>query len=299
MSPEPFDALTVALGAATSRRQVLRLLVSACAGGLVAGLGLPLATRSSAQAAEPCVVEYPPKDLNDCPIKRVHPGNERKGNGCGEEGGRKFPEFFGNASFLEGCNEHDICYETCDRSKFGCDFTLYTQLVEACQAAYPGPFNILARRACMEIASWYFGAVVVAGKDAFEKAQKKDCECCRPPRPCNGCENCQDGKCSDVCVPPLKQCGPFIGWPNCIPPTSSCCPDPTRADGGFVCADGAVCCGQTCCPTTSVCFGDLCCPAGWSVCGGVRCCPPGGFCCGENCCSSGQACQEGACANVQ
>ena len=71
---------------------------------------------------------------------------------------------------------------------------------------------------------------------------------------CSACQVCDDGTCVEQVCPPgqickdggcqcpegTKPCGPFTGWPACIPSTSNCCPDSSRADGGYVCGDGAV-----------------------------------------------------------
>jgi hypothetical protein len=173
-----FDDFSKRFGRTTTRRQALGLF-GRTAAVAVAGTGAIQLIGGGSVAFAECKVEYPPANLADCPNKRPHPGNMRASNGCGPaSGGSRPPQSFGSASFTSACNNHDICYETCNTPKANCDIAFGHDLVDTCKAAYAG--SPLRLAACATTAIVYQGAVTYWGADAYEAGQKKDCECCRP-----------------------------------------------------------------------------------------------------------------------
>ena len=215
-----FDDCARRFGRATTRRQVLGLFGRTALVGSV-GVGvMEMFGARSAHAA--CLTEYPPANLTDCPNKRPHPGNVRTSNGCGPEGSAfPLPQGFGSASFTTACNGHDICYETCNSPKAGCDSTFGDQMVDTCVATYNGSF--LRETACIALARLYEAGVSAGGGSAYDAAQKKDCECCRPvPMVYCGCNH----KCYTSASLCTTECHGTLGCFSqiCGPATAQQCP---------------------------------------------------------------------------
>ena len=191
-----FDNFSRRVASTTTRRQVLGLFGRSAAAAIVASSALQMFGEGPAHAA--CIVQYPPQNLNNCPNKRPHPGNVRSSNGCGAANSDfKPPQSFGSASFTIPCNNHDICYETCNTPKSTCDSTFGNQLVDTCIATYSGSF--LTETACIFVAGAYELAVTLFGGSAYDAGQTKDCECCFPvPMVYCGC--------TDTCYPTATDC---------------------------------------------------------------------------------------------
>jgi hypothetical protein len=192
IEPESFfDRFSLAMAAGRSRREMLRVV----AVGLAGALALPgMRGILDAQASDNlyCQVEYPPADLNNCPNKEHNPDNVRTMNGCGPDG-TDWPSLqsWGKANFRPLCDQHDICYETCGASKGDCDGALGATLRRSCYQAY-APNSVLGNL-CDDVTRIYLEAVLNHGDKAFEKAQKKDCQCCRPLKVfCNCTKKCYD-----------------------------------------------------------------------------------------------------------
>ena len=172
--------------------------------------------------AEDCIIEYPPANLDDCPNKRQHPANVRSSNGCGPANSDfRPPQGFGAASFTIPCNNHDICYETCNTPKSQCDTTFGDQLVDTCIATYNGSFFL--ETVCIVVAGLYEAAVTLGGGDAYDAGQTKDCECCRPvPKVYCGCNQ----KCYTNGSDCLAECHTSLGcFTNiCAPAQPGQCP---------------------------------------------------------------------------
>ena len=79
---------------------------------------------------------------------------------------------YGNADFTDACRNHDRCYETCGRSKDDCDSTFHGELRDVCRSAYPSPWHVVHRNACLSIADAYHSAVHRMGGDAYRAAQR-------------------------------------------------------------------------------------------------------------------------------
>jgi len=194
---------------------------------LAGGAGLAMITAPTAAAAERCIVEYPPSDLDNCPNKRPHPGASPSTNGCGAAGSelsQYIPNRWGDADFEPHCNKHDICYGTCGSSRLQCDWDLGSDAIDACIQAYggfPGPNARLA--ACIAVANAYRAAVLAGGAGAFDAGQKEACECCHPVQQvwCGPLDSCHDTAvdCLDVCPSGLGVTGQTLCGP---PPEGRC-----------------------------------------------------------------------------
>jgi hypothetical protein len=188
---------------------------------------------------------YPIANLDLCPNRVPHPGHVPDFNGCGPAGGlisHLIPNRIGpfrNVDFTPACNNHDICYDTCNSVKSTCDSNFLSDLRSACLAAYPGRslFSRYMRAGCDVDAYLYYTAVARGGADAYVSAQKKACDCCAGCEECGGAEDerCCQGVCHDAC-PEGQQRNP-----------DTCDCDPCYGkDDGETCGVNEVCCQQSC-----------------------------------------------------
>ena len=264
------DCVTRGFVGSMPRRKVLKLVAAGVTGLAFARLGL-----RSAWAQQVCNcngVSYDPVtqccttagvqqkhpivDLAACPNRVPHEGFVAVPNGCGAEGGRKFPERFGRVNFKQCCDPHDICYGTCNSNRNQCDLDFLSCLLGACVEGL-GVLALIAPRlllTCNALATSYFiGVQSPKGTEAFENAQKEACDCCGE----STC-GCTPGTCGtfQVCATPP---GSF----NCF-----CFP---IAEGGGACSSDTFCSGATPCTSSSQC-------GPGSVCIVNTCCGPQGIC---------------------
>jgi len=109
--------------------------------------------------------------------------NEQNGipipNGCGAEGGTKFPgTFLGLVDFTPCCNEHDKGYGTCGKSKTETDREFLRCMTGKCLILF---FSPVLYGGCQTMALVYYGAVAIKGGEAYEAAQDGYCrwkQCC-------------------------------------------------------------------------------------------------------------------------
>lgn len=157
---------------------------SCCPGGVVCGNDC---CRKGQQCLSPPAVANGPlcyacpdsiTNLAQCP-NRVQSGNPSQ-NGCGPEGTTpaitNFLNRFGEANFKPACNAHDTCYGDCRRSQESCDAEFRDRLKSICIATYPDNFD--ERGQCIGRSKDYYLAVRTRGRDAYEKAQRENCQCC-------------------------------------------------------------------------------------------------------------------------
>lgn len=72
------------------------------------------------------------------------------------------------------CNEHDICYDTCNSAKANCDFEFQRCLFKICEKV-KGPETIL--KACKAAAKMMFTSTMTLGCKAYLDSQKMACYC--------------------------------------------------------------------------------------------------------------------------
>jgi hypothetical protein len=315
-----FDDLSRALGRGTSRRTVLKGIFGAALGGVLAAVGVraPHAVEAAvpdcngvpydpvSQCCEPAGIQplHPIAVLDFCPNRVPHPGHVPEVNGCGPANGlvshlipNKVGPFYNPRAvdFTPACNNHDVCYDTCNSDKNTCDSNFLTQMRAACAAVYPGRgyYDRRMRASCETDAYIYYLAVSRVGGDAYESAQKGACDCCANCQECGGptderccggtChEDCPDGKtrdsqtCECVCAescPPDKHQNPDTCECEdlcenvtcsechvCNPQTGDC----VQGNDQEPCGTDQVCCG-------GVCKDDCSCPPSQVMCAGVCC----------------------------
>ena len=120
------------------------------------------------------------------PIERVYACRNtltaRKGvkpepNGCGT---KEIPvqSKFGKADFTKACNNHDICYDTCNSGETACNDKFYKEMQAECKRAYP--VKGTSQKQCLEKAYdyRYKGSIASIFVGAYDDAQKRVCQCC-------------------------------------------------------------------------------------------------------------------------
>lgn len=198
-----FDALTGAVGRARTRRDALKLLGKGMLGVAVGASAAPALGSRPAAAADECLVEYPPADLDNCPNRRHHPGAVPSVNGCGPADGIDLvPDTFGIADFTNGCNVHDQCYGTCNSDRLQCDADMADAMRLECTNKYGDSIAMIPLlAACYKVADNYKLAVNLFGGGPWETAQKEDCECCHPVPP-----QAVYCACNDTCYQDAQTC---------------------------------------------------------------------------------------------
>ena len=129
--------------------------------------------------------------IKDCPKneRRARPGYKPTFNGCGDIHTRwivpQYAQIWVGAYFTPACNNHDICYGTCNSNKQDCDLILEAQLRVACVEWWDSlgwnkynPIALALFDACYAEAKVYWEAVNVAGQSAYNAAQSEACICC-------------------------------------------------------------------------------------------------------------------------
>lgn len=207
--------------------------------------------------AQPC--QAPLANLTECPPCPASPkcrsprdGYKPSINGCGPA---KFssliergvvPQGYGAADFrnggcpdgqLCGCNQHDVCWGTCNANKSACDNAFHQEMRRECFRK----FRVDPKRSCsdplvcdadllgicLSRARLYFNLVSGSlGKTPFEDAQKEACQCCESSTSMVYCA-CNK-KCYLSGTACLAECkaglGCFTGI--CGPATAEQCPAP-------------------------------------------------------------------------
>jgi len=113
-------------------------------------------------------------DTFTCPggaTPQDNPNAEPSSNGCGPSG---LPLTGPSFSFLECCNQHDLCYGECGASKTECDNDFYVCMFCSCDEEYD---TIIGELACEDLACTYFQAVDEFGCAAFTASQEEACIC--------------------------------------------------------------------------------------------------------------------------
>lgn len=205
MFRDSFDDLTLRIAGARNRRDALKLFGKGVVGIAVGATTTLTFDAAPAEAAEDCLVEYPPADLDNCPNKRHHPGAKPSMNGCGPADSIDLvPDTFGPVNFAPGCDVHDVCYGTCGSDRKKCDDDMRTAMQTACLKQWGGSLVTLPLlAACFKVADVYHSAVRLGGEGPWEQAQREDCECCHPvPMLYCGCnDTCYKdiGTCQSAC----------------------------------------------------------------------------------------------------
>ncbi|XP_059472093.1 group XIIA secretory phospholipase A2 isoform X1 [Neocloeon triangulifer] len=99
-------------------------------------------------------------------------------DGCGSLGVTIDEEYLPVAEMTECCNQHDICYDTCNVDKEKCDFDFKRCLYKICEAhQHMGePFV----KGCKAASKMLFTATMTLGCKSYMDSQTEACYCLPP-----------------------------------------------------------------------------------------------------------------------
>ena len=193
-----FDELAKGMAEGTlSRRRALKTVAGAILGGSLLASFLVKPTPAKAQTSAAL-----------CPERIPRPGFDpsQQSNGCGSyqtPGSHEAARWLSlyNVDFTEACNEHDICYTTCNSSKDQCEAEFLANMLDICEQHFFGESrnrrkgrnrgehrNRRKRRnrrepeptrgeRCRNIAVAMAAGTATAGGAAYEAAQNEACIC--------------------------------------------------------------------------------------------------------------------------
>lgn len=98
-------------------------------------------------------------------------------NGCGSENSWFYTQAHEKGDrlqFTPYCNDHDLCYGTCNSNKASCDQQFLQNMQASCQTNWNNTTDI---QNCQKWASGFYTIVNWFGSSPFENAQKSDCRC--------------------------------------------------------------------------------------------------------------------------
>ena len=117
------------------------------------------------------VMQRPITDLADCPHRVQY--TPPVPNGCSTPTGNN-PCGLPCTDFLDACNQHDVCYQTCGSDRTGCDGALQGNLLVRCGTCTDS--NAVA--CCVFWADAYAVAVSMVGAGPYFDDQVQYCQCC-------------------------------------------------------------------------------------------------------------------------
>lgn len=257
-----FDRLARAAARGTSRRETLKLAAGVTATAIVASWVRP--SSGVAFGGDPGCAGTRTFYSEGCadPVAKLN--HTPAFNGCGPQNGVNFvPQSpLGVATFTKACDQHDICYGTCNSSKANCDFTFFDDMAAICHAEYPpfgGLFNAIGHSYCLSLAQDYTAAVMLGAGSAFQDGQSEGCDCCEDcpgsqaqcgGKCCQAGQVCSNGACCSQCDPGYIKCSypaPVgtcdYGCCNGLNGKGVCCP---KANGIPRCCPSDLCCNGVC-----------------------------------------------------
>lgn len=75
------------------------------------------------------------------------------------------------------CNNHDCCYEICNKTRKDCDDEFYSDMLAVCGQPISGVCALLVDD-CVEWASTYWDGVRLAAGSSYTGGQNRGCQCC-------------------------------------------------------------------------------------------------------------------------
>ena len=139
------------------------------------------------------VPKNPIVNLAQCPNRVPDPAQIPGYNGCGPDFLTPvlflIPQGYGSASFTDPCDDHDVCYSTCNSDKDVCDLIFGVGMTDSCTETYQPIISaeedpVLQKQfnfqygLCELAANRFYNAVHLLGQFAFDSAQEKACDCC-------------------------------------------------------------------------------------------------------------------------
>jgi len=150
---------------------------SYCIDATCGGNGFNGLTQCCSPVTNQPVPKMPITNLADCPNRVPDPLFNSSFNGCGTKQ-HPLPHSFGDVEFTPECNNHDICYDTCNSDKATCDETFVQAMKNDCNEVY-GSMSVTGYW-CIRAAGTLGSAAVKSsyGVAAYIAAQEEACQCC-------------------------------------------------------------------------------------------------------------------------
>jgi len=120
----------------------------------------------------------PPPTTSDCVCaagtkvgRRQNPNYTIVTNGCTGVGP-------GPYNFTPACNQHDVCYSTCNSKRANCDMSFYGDMIAICQQFCGNDYN--CQYTCAQVALLYYYGVQLLGGSHFDGDGAACSDCCCP-----------------------------------------------------------------------------------------------------------------------
>ncbi|XP_011301579.1 group XIIA secretory phospholipase A2 [Fopius arisanus] len=123
-----------------------------------------------AAVEETCVFQCP-SGLTPKPNKNHVP----QSNGCGSLGIEISSEYLPLSEMTKCCDQHDICYDTCNNDKEKCDLEMKRCLYKYCESYQTTGVTIV--NTCKGAAKMLFTGTTALGCKSYLDAQKNACWC--------------------------------------------------------------------------------------------------------------------------
>jgi RHS repeat-associated protein len=127
--------------------------------------------------------------LSTCSYRTNVQGKMPSANGCGSEGGTKFPNKGSYFDFGDCCSAHDLCYGVCGSDRGDCDQAFLACMSASCHD--PQKTSVTDYVECWYLARAYYTGVDVGGQGPYDSAQNEGCKwsifsCCEWDKVCVG-----------------------------------------------------------------------------------------------------------------
>ncbi|XP_059170275.1 group XIIA secretory phospholipase A2-like [Physella acuta] len=106
---------------------------------------------------------------------KANPDHKPSSNGCGAFG-IQLDEHIQMKEVTSCCNKHDICYDTCNKSKDNCDTKFKDCLLDVCK----NKKKLLTKevyQACLSSVDMMYAGTVALGCKPYREAQRNACIC--------------------------------------------------------------------------------------------------------------------------
>lgn len=101
-------------------------------------------------------------------------------NGCGSLGLNINTEYLPAVEMENCCNEHDICYDTCNKDKELCDIEFKRCLYNYCDTHEKTAVGSIVAKSCKAAAKMLFTGTITLGCKSYLDTQERACYCAPP-----------------------------------------------------------------------------------------------------------------------
>lgn len=98
-------------------------------------------------------------------------------DGCGSLGMKISKEYLPAVEMENCCNDHDICYDTCNKDKELCDIEFKRCLYNYCDSHEKSAVGTIVTKGCKTAAKMLFTGTITLGCKSYLDAQERSCYC--------------------------------------------------------------------------------------------------------------------------